>query len=337
MFIGRWFASSLCLICLACGSEGNRTEEPSQPWLDHPEREFPDRLSDVGLWDLSEQADLWTAHAQANAMTFSPRFPLWTNGARKQRYLVLPKGELIDASDPSHWIVPPGSVAFKTLYFADPDGNPVPTETRVIQIDEAGERRFAVYVWDEDLSDAARSEAGATLEVRDFGGEVLEHQVPSEAECSACHDSSPKDLLGLSGLQQQPGEQGALPDSAFLAPPTSPSRALRGDDVESRVLGYFVGNCAHCHNDWHGPNSEFSLLPDVAFDNLIGVESQGSASTDGIRVIPGDPANSLLFQALDSVQGKRRAKPMPPLGVQVEDEAGITLIEEWIEHLEQDD
>lgn len=348
MAFGRWFASSLCALCFACSSEGNRPSV-QRSFIENPESEFPERLSDVGLWDLTAQrdptalkdptalGDVWSSEADPRALEFEPHFPLWTNGAHKRRQLVLPEGELIDASDPTNWTVPLGSVAFKTLFFADDRGNPIPAETRVIHLARDGERRYAVYVWDPESRDATRVDSGATLQVRDFSGNQLAHEVPSESECSACHDSSPQALLGLNGYQQQAADKGVLAPSAFTAPPAPPSKTLRGEDVQSRVLGYFVGNCSHCHNDWHGPNSEFSLLPGAAITNLVNVESRGSASTAGIRVIPGDPQSSLLIQAMDSVEGKRRAKPMPPLGVQVEDVSGMTLIEDWIEHLEHAD
>lgn len=336
MLSRRCFVVPLGLICLACGSEGNQPDDHT-PWLEATEREFPVRLSEVGLWDLTEGSDLWSADTHPRALAFAPHFPLWTNGSRKQRYLVLPEGESIDAANPTDWRVPAGSIAFKTLYFANESGAPIPAETRIIRIDASGTRRYAVYVWDQTSSDAERTESGATLQVRDFSGETLEHQVPSETQCSSCHDSSPQALLGLNGYQQQPGDAQALPRTAFVSPPAAPANTLREDDMDSDVLGYFVANCSHCHNGWDGPNSEFSLLPDVAFKNLIDVESRGSASTDGVRVIPGDPENSLVIQAMDSVQGIRRAKPMPPLGVQVEDSAGMTLIEDWIEHLEHED
>ncbi|MCA9628263.1 MAG: hypothetical protein KC766_11380 [Myxococcales bacterium] len=331
-----WSVGSVCLLCVACGSDRNQVEDDSS-WLEEPQREFPQRLSEVGLWDLSQPRDLWSAQTSGAALSFAPRFPLWTNGARKQRQLVLPEGATIDATDPEHWRVPAGSIAFKTLYFADEAGAPVPAETRIIRIDETGERRFAVYVWDEARDEAVRTAVGATLSAVDFSGARLEHRVPSENECAACHDSSPQTFLGLNGVQQQPGDSGVLPSRAFAAPLSAPSPNLRGDDLDTRVLGYFFANCSHCHNGWSGPNSEFSLLPDAAFANLIDVESQGSASTAGVRVIPGDPEDSLLVHAMDSVQGERSAKPMPPLGVQQEDAEGVALIEHWIEQLEHDD
>ncbi|MCB9588155.1 MAG: hypothetical protein H6718_22295 [Polyangiaceae bacterium] len=333
MGIRCWFAGSICVLCLACSSEGNRVPPP-QPFIEDPESEFPERLSGVGLWDLSKPLEVWSSEANPHALEFEPHFPLWTNGARKRRQLVLPQGELIDASDPTSWKVPAGSIAFKTLFFANASGEPVPAETRVIQLGAGGERRYAVYVWDPLSRDATRVESGTTLEVRDFRGNVLTHEVPSEGDCSACHDSSPQAFLGLNSYQQQVEDAGTLSPQAFAHPPAKPERSLRGDDEESRALGYLVGNCSHCHNDWRGPNSEFSLLPEDAVANLVNVESTGSASVAGIRVIPGDPDNSLLLLAMNSVAGRRLAKPMPPLGVQREDDAGMHTIAEWIEQLD---
>ena len=61
---------------------------------------------------------------------------------------------------------------------------------------------------------------------------------------------------------------------------------------------------------------------------LLGVANQGSVS--GVRVVPGNHTGSLLWQRANSTVGNVR---MPPLGVQMVDEAGLQLLANWIDAL----
>jgi Planctomycete cytochrome C len=61
---------------------------------------------------------------------------------------------------------------------------------------------------------------------------------------------------------------------------------------------------------------------------LIGVANQGSVS--GVRVVAGNHASSLLWQRAASTAGNVR---MPPLGVQMVDDAGLQLLANWIDAL----
>ena len=103
------------------------------------------------------------------------------------------------------------------------------------------------------------------------------------------------------------------------------------DDTTRRVLGWLHGDCVHCHNGLDGPSSSFDLRADVALQNLVGVESDDSASAGGIRVVPGDPDTSLMFLAIAG-QGDD-VKAMPPVGVDVRDAAAVDLVRTWIEGL----
>ena len=107
-------------------------------------------------------------------------------------------------------------------------------------------------------------------------------------------------------------------------------------ELTSQVLGYLVGNCTHCHNGTNGAASSFDLRPEVALRNLIDQPTASSATADGIRVVPGEPEQSVLYLA---VRGGSdfEVKDMPPLGVARRDDAAIQLLRNWILELKSTD
>ena len=100
----------------------------------------PDATPDAG-WDAGpqlpdppatlSQAGLFVSGVAgptvAGALPYDVRYPLWTDGADKERYLVLPDGGSIDTTDPDQWAFPEGTRVFKTFLV---EGTPV--ETRLL-------------------------------------------------------------------------------------------------------------------------------------------------------------------------------------------------------------
>lgn len=114
--------------------------------------------------------------------------------------------------------------------------------------------------------------------------------------------------------------------------PNFPLWSLHENEETHFVMGYMVGNCVGCHNGENlSDNSSFSLEPGVFLQNTLNKETEDSASAAGVRIPPGDPENSVLYQALISDDDAADEKPMPPLGVQVPDSAAIERIREWIQ------
>src|SRR5687768_3582906 len=50
---------------------------------------------------------------RTEAVVFTPRYPLWSDGMSKRRWLYLPPGTSIDKSDPDAWEFPRGTRAWK--------------------------------------------------------------------------------------------------------------------------------------------------------------------------------------------------------------------------------
>lgn len=125
-----------------------------------------------------------------------------------------------------------------------------------------------------------------------------------------------------------------LVDYGLLPPQVEASPPLRAShELERSVLGWFVGNCTHCHNGSGVDGSSFDLRPDVALENTINQMTQSSAAGDGVRIVPGDPEASELFVVVARMDLSPEQKPMPPVGVDRLDETGIerlrTLIEQY--------
>lgn len=322
----RLCALAAALAAVACG--GDDSEDTAPPALvDAPELEFPPTLSQVGLYqDMAERKP------SARALPYEPRAALWSNGLAKERFIVVPEGEAIDA-DGAEWEFPENTLLFKTFL-----GDAGPVETRVVRTKD-GAAEFAAYRWDGDEAVLLDGLRGVDVVVPLEGGST-EHEIPSTRSCEQCHESSPSPVLGFSPLQLS-GAKGAaqkqverlVADGAFPAAPRLDAALDRFDGDELAVLSYFVGNCVHCHNDSGGIASSFDLSPAVALEAIIDQPTTSSASAVGIRVVPGDASASVLFQAVSGETDDPEVKSMPPVGVQRRDEAAIELLRDWINGL----
>jgi hypothetical protein len=101
---------------------------------------LPMHLRDTGLSD-------------ARNLSFSPQYPLWSDGARKRRWIYLPPGTAIDASRPDAWEFPAGTRLWKEFAVG------APVETRFIERLADGTWRYATYVWNEEGTDATLAPA----------------------------------------------------------------------------------------------------------------------------------------------------------------------------------
>ena len=57
--------------------------------------------------------DLATKQLASDAIAVAPRYPLWSDGAVKQRWVRLPAGGTIDTADMDHWRLPVGAKVWK--------------------------------------------------------------------------------------------------------------------------------------------------------------------------------------------------------------------------------
>jgi hypothetical protein len=300
----------------ACGTG----EAAPTSLIQDPLQPLPGHLSATGLFELPERA-----------FTYEPLFPLWSNGSLKERTAILPDGTSVEPA--AHlWEFPVGTLFFKTFSFGAP-GQERPVETRVMRLSPEG-WDYAAYLWDAAADDAELlgEREAPRLSLSDGAGPAFEHKVPSGRECRRCHEAGPARVLGFGPPQVSPETLATLTAQGVFGslPEHTP---LPGAGDAYAVLGYFVGNCVHCHDGGDGENNAFDLRPDVAFENLIDQPTASSASAAGTRVVPGRPEESILFLAVARDTTDPEIKAMPPIGVQRVDDSAVALLERWIREL----
>jgi hypothetical protein len=148
-----------------------------------PLEPLPARLRDTGLYapgSMTRVAD--------GVLPYAPQYPLWSDGTRKRRWILLPSGTAIDARRPDAWEFPPGTRLWKEF------GYERPLETRYLERLADGTWRFAAYVWSADGRDAELApEQGAVVP----GGPTGRYAVPARADCGACHEGPTVPVLGF--------------------------------------------------------------------------------------------------------------------------------------------
>lgn len=273
------------------------------------------RLSGAGLY-----TDIATKRVTSQARALSPRFTLWSDGAAKQRWMILPEGGEIDTTDMDHWLVPVGTRLFKEFAVA---GKRI--ETRMIERVSEDDYRFGAFVWLPDESDAIYTPEGAI----DVGG--TGYDVPAADACVTCHRSEPGRSLGVSAIQLS-----AMLDELPLSKP--PGRAF---EVPTPALGVLHANCGHCHTPL-GDAPMQTLRFSIADVDLPISETAIYRTTVGVpltdwadhgfttRIVRGNPdASAIDFRMAQRGSGDQ----MPPLGSEVADEEGRAIVRAWIEQL----
>jgi hypothetical protein len=307
---------------------------------------LPERLSTTGLYASGS-----TGRVADGVHAFAPQYPLWSDGARKRRWIWLPPGSAIDASDPDAWQFPIGTKFWKQFSYERA------IETRLIERTADGAWRFATYVWDADGRDAELApEAGVALEIVDAPGG--RYAVPSQNDCRACHEGAAVPVLGFSALQLSSDRDPHAPHAEHVEPGMLDLKALvtagllvglpsalqaapprvEADDVDARAaLGYLHANCGHCHNDAGALDGLQMVLAqrvapgsnsvETTLDSLLGRTSRfrPHGTSDAQRIAP--DGNHMLTLRMRTRNPFAR---MPPLGVSKIDEAAVELVERWI-------
>jgi mono/diheme cytochrome c family protein len=246
--------------------------------------ELPERLSQTGL-------------GEPGVRTFEPRFALWSDGAAKRRWIALPPGAQVDASQPDAWRFPAGTRLWKEFSV---DGRPV--ETRHFMLGADGRWEFASYVW--DGADAVKAPArGQALALP--GGR--RYEVPSTGDCITCHAGARSPVLGFAALQLGPAVPALLRDGLLKNAPLSWAAQapdfIAAGPAEQAARGYLHANCGHCHFDGGVP-VPLRLALDV-----------------GKPAVPVDGA-----LVLKRAGTRNPYQQMPPLGTREIDRQGLALL-----------
>ena len=309
--------------------------------------ELPPRLSDTGLFVEGSHT------IRAENMLYAPQYPLWSDGASKRRWLYLPPGSAIDATDPDIWDFPIGTRLWKEF------SQERPIETRFIERLADGSWQYATYVWNADGTDALLAPAEGIPDHQARAAPNGRYPIPSREDCLACHEGAVVPVLGIGALQlspdrdensvhAEPHDPANLTLADFVARGSvtnlpkalvdTPPRIQASSPTERAALGYLHANCGHCHNN-AGPLTLLDLVlaqsvgkehasKDDVLRTLVGKPSDFQMSGANLRVVPGEPRHSVLTLRM---RARDALSQMPPLGIQTSDHDAIALIERWIQ------
>ena len=139
-------------------------------------------LSETGLYASRSSHEL-----QHDVRAYTPAFELWSDGASKRRFIMVPAGAQIDTRDADAWQFPVGTKLWKEFSV---QGKRV--ETRYLEKlgPEADDWLMLPFVWRAQQDDAVLAVDGA----RDALG--TPHDVPAARDCMGCHGGTPSRELG---------------------------------------------------------------------------------------------------------------------------------------------
>jgi uncharacterized repeat protein (TIGR03806 family) len=286
--------------------------------------------------------------------------PLWSDGALKERFALIPAGSKIhardcnvdttlcaapgsggDGEDEGHWDMPLGTVLVKNFSVG---GKRI--ETRLLEHRKMGTTQDWVgfsYEWDDAETDAMLLPGN-----NDGLDRVLPTQTwhyPGRDQCLQCHTQAGGRSLGPTTAQMNRdvayagGTMNQIDkfDSLGLfdvrpkdiaAYPT-PADSTTGT-LDERARSYLQTNCSICHRPG-GPLSDIDVRYVTAFAdtnlcNVPIVRGTGDPLVPQTRLVPGDPTNSTIsFRMHDT--GVYR---MPKIGSLVVDPTGTQVIDDWI-------
>lgn len=348
----RKIAVMLGFLLGACSSAEN-----AQPAPPRDKGSIPyELLSDYGFFE-GNQADL---KPSANVIPYSVNAPLWSDGAGKQRFLVLPPGEKAEMTDMDEWALPNGTIIIKSFYFPldrrDLTGPRRHVETRLLIRDTSAKEGWTAhtYVWNDGQTDAVRMIAGQPTNIDfidEMGNPVTQfYLVPNTNQCKNCHTRNDlyvplginthqlNGMVTVNNAQKNQldylNERGvfgaALPDPATLPAFPNPFGAA---PLEERARAYLHANCSHCHRP--GAEGGPSGLVLLAWENEPAkygvckgsVAAGGGTGNNDYDIVPGTPGDSIMVFRMSSTDPEVKMPEIPNL---LPDNQGVSLISEWI-------
>ena len=302
----------------------------------------PATLAETGCY-----ADVAGHQLAPQLVPFDINSPLWSDGALKRRFLLIPDGESIGWTDTGALTMPVGTLLVKEFWLervAEDPASRFPVETRfLVKRCEEGEclepwQGFS-YRWRADGSEADLLVPGSVDErtvwtVTNAAGNEVEHThiYPARLNCTRCHNAPAGRVLGLQAVQlDRPASYGGvianqldtLSALGILTGGSSgvdlvrlPSSLDPSFDAEDRSRAYYHTNCANCHRPGgERPTIDFRFQAPLAAGNIC----------DKLTV--GDGTGSNLY-IKDATRG---AGQMPPLATDLPDSYQLGITDAWID------
>ncbi len=309
-----------------------------------PGSAFPRTLTETGLF-----ASVKDHTPAVGLIPYAVNVPLWSDGAAKDRFLVLPDKGTVIFKEQSQWEFPVGTVLVKTFLLNTDLENPEELrrlETRLWVHNPRGWEGYT-YLWNEEQDEGnllADWPFTRQFDVKTATGPVKrEWYFPSRSDCQACHTQNAGFVMGLNTRQlNRVHDYGKLKDNQirvferlgiFSEPLPKPARDLEAfpdwQAKESRAStlarAYLDANCSMCHSPG-GRGHAGGASMDMRFHVPLKEAFHGKATW----LSPGNPAASVLLQRMTT----RHASPqMPPLATNRVDEDAVKVIRQWIKQL----
>lgn len=288
--------------------------------------------------------------------------PLFSDYARKKRFVYIPPDSSIAYSEEQGLIFPQGSVLVKNFYYylneQDLSEGHILIETRLMILTAHG-WIANTYVWNEQQTEADLVQVGDSKHIEwiDAKGieQMVQYQIPSVNDCKTCHSlHNGLVLLGpkVRNLNRQFNyadkaenqlvqwnrlgflEDIPVPDSLPRLPVWDHSTT---GELHERARAYLDVNCGMCHNPGGSANNSrlyLNLENDNSFN--LGIYKRPIAfapETDDLiyDIAPGYPDSSILILRMESTEPQIR---MPELGRTLMHEEGVKLIREWVAQMD---
>jgi cytochrome c553 len=307
----------------------------------------PALLSETGLY-----AGEGTTQVDRRNRPFSPQYPLWSDGATKKRWIRLPDGAAIDATDVTRWNFPVGTRFWKEFSF---NGRKV--ETRMLWRATDDRWVFASYAWNEAQTEATLAPETGIADVAEVAP-GKRHTIPGVADCRSCHDSARTEILGFDALNLSDDRDANAPHAEALTTEmitlrtlteenliypkrpeltTTPPRIAASSPLARAALGYLSTNCGSCHNR-DSSIASVGLLLKYSDNAALAttVDQRGhwvvpEAQQESRLINPGHPESSAIVRRMKS---RRPSSQMPPVGTVVVDRAAVDLLTRWVKEMQ---
>lgn len=289
-----------------------------------------------------------------NVLPYDLNTPLFSDYAKKKRFIYLPKGEKIGYREKEVLDFPVGTILIKNFYYDAGQLNASSDkilETRLLIHKNDGWVALP-YIWNTEQTEAYLEITGGKIPLMLAGKGQVNYNIPDMNQCKSCHDKGGR--MTPIGPSVRQLNRPNLPDSSGVNQLTQmanmnwleipddelPKLAQWNDETSGslgeRARAYLDINCAHCHND-QGPakNSGLNLTIHESDPYRLGVNKKPVAAGRGSAnlkygIVPSEPNASILVHRMQTTEP---GTMMPELGRTVPHEEGIALIKSWIEKM----
>lgn len=292
-------------------------------------------------------------------LPFQPASQLFTDYAKKQRFIWMPEGVSGNhISDDQVFDFPVGTVLIKNFYYENvlPSNSKKIIETRLM-IRKAEEWIFANYIWNDAQTEAILNLEGASLEISWNENGIVKntnYKIPNENECFMCHYANnqnipigpkPQNLNfpinfadGFKNQIEKLKEFGYVNSEVSTSINSIVDYNDTSKSLDLRARSYLEINCANCHRD--GGYAEFypvrlNFTPQADYAALgFCLEPNITYSVPEATHIfhPGDHTKSAVFYRMNSLD---LTVKMPMIGTTMIHEEGVSLINNWINSFEK--